>query len=684
MAEDERLDELESQMLVGRQREIAAFLQHFHDSSRSKKIVNVYGTAGIGKSTLLDEYDKLAQASGGITVTIDSEGFVKTPEAFCRHILDSLEWPGNDSSDPARLPVECISALNETASGRRVVLLIDAYEHLEALDQWLREFFLKKLDKHVLIVISGRYALSEVWYLSPAWRQLLVKLPLADLDYESVVRFAEYTHIFDQPTIQRIWRHSGGHPLTMSLLTLLLGQSPTGEAQLYADDHDTLSFIVSRWLREVPGEHMRPFIEAASVLRQFNQENLSFIMDREITASEFYQLIRFSFIRKVDRGWTVHSLMREAVNRELLARTPKRYESIRSRALAYYYQQLTESGRPSPTAREAIELMYYIGDALIRAFMNWFELSPRHFETAGANYREALELYAQDRYANAKDTRIELYDPYTDGSFHFHLTAEQTRFTIKDIDFGALFTLGYDVVRFMKDAGGAIIGVAVIIPINANTLPYLKKAPRSAAYFNHLPPDMAKRLNVPGHTRAGWFIETIDTADFADASQQTAIGHLLHSLIFTGELIVESPSPHPYFVETHKSLGFETAPYGTHRNYDGITETATFVLDLHNEQVLSYIHKMLQVTGQAGLFPPPQPPAEVALPENASRDRILERTDITAREKEVAKLLELGRTNAEIASTLYLSEVTVKKHIKSMLGKLNATNRTQLLKRLLE
>jgi DNA-binding NarL/FixJ family response regulator len=62
----------------------------------------------------------------------------------------------------------------------------------------------------------------------------------------------------------------------------------------------------------------------------------------------------------------------------------------------------------------------------------------------------------------------------------------------------------------------------------------------------------------------------------------------------------------------------------------------------------------------------------------------LERTDITAREKEVAKLLEQGRTNAEIASTLYLSEVTVKKHIKSMLGKLNATNRTQLLKRLLE
>lgn len=684
MAADTRLDELESRMLVGRQREITAFLQQFNDSSRSKKIINVYGTAGIGKSTLLDEFDKLARAHGGITITIDSEGFVKTPEAFCRHILDSLDRPDGSPSDSARLPVACVSSLNEAASGQRVVLLIDAYEHLEALDQWLRDFLLKKLHPNVLIVIAGRYALSEVWSLSPGWRQLIEKLPLADLDYESVARFAEYTHIFDRSTIQRIWRHSKGHPLTMSLLTLILGQSASGEAPLYADDHETLAFIVSQWLREVPGEHMRPFIEAASVLRQFNQESLSFIMDRDIAASEFYQLIRFSFIRKVDRGWTVHSLMREAVNRELLARTPQRYEFVRSRALVYYYRQMTESGSSSPMAKDAIELMYYIGDALIRAFMNWFELSPRHFETAGVTYREALEQYVRDRYSHAKDIRIELYDPYTNGHFHFSFTAEETCFTAKDLDFAALFALGYDVVRVMKDADGTIIGVAVIIPINENTLPYLKKAPRSAAYFSRLPPHMEQRLKVPGHTRAGWFIETIDTADFTDASQQTAIGHLLHSLIFTGELIVESPSPHPYFVETHKSLGFEIAPHGTHTNYDGVTETATFVLDLHNEQVLSYIHKMIHITGQAALVTPPQLAAQQTAAGSSVRDPILERTDITPREKEVAKLLEQGRTNAEIASTLYLSEVTVKKHIKSMLGKLNATNRTQLLKRLLE
>ncbi|MEV5026171.1 response regulator transcription factor [Paenibacillus sp. LPE1-1-1.1] len=41
-------------------------------------------------------------------------------------------------------------------------------------------------------------------------------------------------------------------------------------------------------------------------------------------------------------------------------------------------------------------------------------------------------------------------------------------------------------------------------------------------------------------------------------------------------------------------------------------------------------------------------------------------------------------TNLEIAARLYLSEATVKKHMKSMMTKLNAANRTQLLKRLLE
>lgn len=50
---------------------------------------------------------------------------------------------------------------------------------------------------------------------------------------------------------------------------------------------------------------------------------------------------------------------------------------------------------------------------------------------------------------------------------------------------------------------------------------------------------------------------------------------------------------------------------------------------------------------------------------------------LTARELEIAELLALGRTNAEIADTLVLSVFTVKNHVSSILMKLDVRTRTE-------
>jgi len=52
--------------------------------------------------------------------------------------------------------------------------------------------------------------------------------------------------------------------------------------------------------------------------------------------------------------------------------------------------------------------------------------------------------------------------------------------------------------------------------------------------------------------------------------------------------------------------------------------------------------------------------------------------ELTERERQVVRLVAMGRSNREIAEELYISEKTVKTHISNILGKLNLEHRTQL------
>ena len=68
-------------------------------------------------------------------------------------------------------------------------------------------------------------------------------------------------------------------------------------------------------------------------------------------------------------------------------------------------------------------------------------------------------------------------------------------------------------------------------------------------------------------------------------------------------------------------------------------------------------------------------------------ERLAERmnaSELTVRELEVLQEIVKGKTNKEIASTLRISEATVKSHINNILGKLGVTDRTQAATRALQ
>jgi DNA-binding NarL/FixJ family response regulator len=93
----------------------------------------------------------------------------------------------------------------------------------------------------------------------------------------------------------------------------------------------------------------------------------------------------------------------------------------------------------------------------------------------------------------------------------------------------------------------------------------------------------------------------------------------------------------------------------------------TYLLkDMHHDELVNAIRAVHQ--GQR--FIPP-----------AIANRLAERmprSELTARELDVLKLIVKGMSNKEIASTLRITEGTVKIHVNNMLGKLGVSDRPKL------
>ena len=78
--------------------------------------------------------------------------------------------------------------------------------------------------------------------------------------------------------------------------------------------------------------------------------------------------------------------------------------------------------------------------------------------------------------------------------------------------------------------------------------------------------------------------------------------------------------------------------------------------------------KAICAVGQGNRYLPPEISLLLAKSEHSSH--------LTARELEILKLIAEGRANKQIGEMLTLSENTVKNHVKSILAKLNAKDRT--------
>src|ERR1700752_982043 len=129
----DRLARPRHQRFVGRAAELTLFRTALDAVEPTFVVLHVHGPGGIGKTTLMQQFGRMAQAAGRAVIRLDMRDIEPAPEVF-RVALSQV------------MGLEPCSAHEIAEHGPNDgVLLIDTYESVAALDDWLRDDFVPQL-----------------------------------------------------------------------------------------------------------------------------------------------------------------------------------------------------------------------------------------------------------------------------------------------------------------------------------------------------------------------------------------------------------------------------------------------------------------------------------------------------------------------------------------------------------
>jgi hypothetical protein len=138
----DRLSATRRQGFVGREAELELFRAALLADEPPFVVLHIYGPGGVGKTTLLHEYARVAAEHDRFVIHLDGWHLEPNPPAFTTAVQQATGAP--------------IGAPIFTNWPPNSVLLIDTYETLTTLDTWLRATFLPQMPGDTLIVIAGR------------------------------------------------------------------------------------------------------------------------------------------------------------------------------------------------------------------------------------------------------------------------------------------------------------------------------------------------------------------------------------------------------------------------------------------------------------------------------------------------------------------------------------------------
>ena len=201
------------------------------------------------------------------------------------------------------------------------VLLVDGYDRLAALDEWMRSEFLPTLPADSVVALVGREPPAAAWRTDPGWRALATVHPLGPL---TASESAELLARCAVPEIdhRRLVDLGRGHPLTLALLA----DSATVPQSL-GDAPDLVAALVTRIVGDAPSPAHTLGLALCTVSWLTTEELLRDGVGA--SAPEVWSWLESRpFITRGRDGLYPHDLVRDVLEADLRTRAPDRYRAV--------------------------------------------------------------------------------------------------------------------------------------------------------------------------------------------------------------------------------------------------------------------------------------------------------------------------------------------------------------------
>jgi hypothetical protein len=338
--------------LKGRSEELSVLFKTVKDDT--PLVLAVHGIGGIGKSSLLTTFAARARASGAAVALLDSRTIEPTERAFLHELNRVI---GGDSVTPGQ------AAARLGAIGSRVILILDAYEVLRAMDTWLRHSFVPILPENVRVIFAGRDQPVSAWYTSPGWNELFQAIELGPLSDSDAIDLLRESGVPPNDT-QSINRLLKGHPLALKLAASVSTNQVSARLQ-----ETTLTKVVAElatlYLSDIDDPATRTALEAASVVRCVTLSLLSSMLPGFAPQDALERLRALPFVEPGRDGLHIHDSVQQAIAHTLHATDPERHRAYRSSAWRQLQQEVRSAG-PRELWRYTADMLYILDNPIVR------------------------------------------------------------------------------------------------------------------------------------------------------------------------------------------------------------------------------------------------------------------------------------------------------------------------------